>query len=243
MAEEVLHHPLNENTQDAAPSRPNRLHKPPSYLSDYVALATKSSHHCCEPKTLRSALKEPHWVKAMEEEIRALHSTHTWELVPRPANVNVIGSKWVYRIKFKENGTVDRYKARLVAKGYTQISGIDFDETFSPVVKQTTIRLVISLSLSLKWNLRQLDVKNAFLHGHLKETIYMDQLLGFVNPATPNHVCLLKKSLYGLKQAPRAWFDRLSTFLLHLGFLCSKADSSLFIFKNKHSDHCAFNLC
>lgn len=224
LLEEVLNQP--ESTSAIALSRPNRLRRPPSYLNDYVALATESPNQYSEPRTLRSAFKDPHWVSAMQEEISALHSNHTWELVPRPANVNVVGSKWVYRIKFKEDGSIDRFKARLVAKGFTQIPGIDFDETFSPVVKHTTIRFVIALSLSLNWSMRQLDVKNAFLHGNLKETVYMEQPPGFVNSDTPNHVCLLKKSLYGLKQAPRAWFDRLSTFLLHLGFLCSTADSS-----------------
>lgn len=98
------------------------------------------------------------------------------------------------------------------------------------MVKTTTIRLVISISLSLNWKMQQLDVKNTFLHGHLKETVYMEQPPGFIDSKHPDYVCLLKKSLYGLKQAPRAWFDRLSQFLLHLGFYCSKADSSLFIF-------------
>ncbi|PNY13707.1 putative copia-type protein, partial [Trifolium pratense] len=220
-----------ETTSTIELRRSSRPRRPPSYLKDCVSLATESPKQYSEPKTLKSALKDPLWVNAMQEEICALHSNKTWELVPRPTNANVVGSKWVYRIKFKEDGSIDRFKARLVAKGFTQVPGIDFDETFSPVVKHTTIRFVIALSLSLNWSMRQLDVKNAFLHGKIKETVFMEQPPGFVNPKTPNHVCLLKKSLYGLKQAPRAWFDRLSTFLLHHGFICSKADSSLFILK------------
>ncbi|KAK0581318.1 hypothetical protein LWI29_012417 [Acer saccharum] len=215
--------------------RPVRDRHQPAYLKDYVALAiapTSHSPHLAEPKTFKSALKDSRWIEAMQEEIKALHDNNTWALVSRPSNVNVVGSKWVFRIKYKENGSVDRFKARLVAQGFTQVSGVDYDETFSPVVKATTICLVIALSLSHNWSMRQLDVKNAFLHGHLKETVYMEQPLGFVDQSIPDHVCLLKKSLYGLKQAPRAWFDRLSQFLLHLGFTCSKADPSLFVYRS-----------
>ena len=168
----------------------------------------------------------------MKEELVALHDNHTWALVPHPLNVNVVGSKWVFRLKIKEDGSIDRFKARLIARGFTQIPGVDFDDTFSLVIKPTTIRLVISLAISHNWTLNQLDVKNAFLHGVLKETVYMEQPPGFVEPELSDHVCLLKKSLYGLKQAPRAWFDRLSQFLLHIGFHCSKADPSLFILRN-----------
>lgn len=112
----------------------------------------------------------------------------------------------------------------------TQIPGINYSHTFSPVVKASTIRIVLSLSVLHKWRLHQLDVKNAFLHGCLNETIFMDQPPGFVDPQLPNHVCKLSKALYGLKQAPRAWFHRLSKFLLSNGFLCSRADPSLFIY-------------
>ena len=210
-------------------SKPQRDCHPPPYLKDYATVAISSKP--VEPKTLKSALKDLNWVAAMKEELAALHDNHTWALVPRPLNVNVIGSKWVFRINTKEDGSIDRFKARLVARGFTQIPGVDFDNTFSPVIKPTTIRLVISLAISYNWTLKQLDVKNAFLHGVLKETIYMEQQPGFVEPEFSDHVCLLKKSLYGLKQAPRAWFDRLSQFLFHIGFNCSKADPSLFILR------------
>jgi hypothetical protein len=166
----------------------------------------------------------------MHDEIDALHRNHTWSLVPRPHGANVVGSKWIFRTKMKEDGTIDRFKARLVAKGYTQIPGLDFGETFSPVVKAPTIRVILSLAVHFKWPLKQLDVKNAFLHGTLNECVYMEQPPGFVDTQYPNHVCLLHKSLYGLKQAPRAWFDKLSTCLVSIGFICSKADSSLFIY-------------
>ena len=193
-------------------------------LADQMALNVQ-----VEPKSWKSAIKQPHWKSAMEEEIRALEHNETWVLVPRPEDLNVVGSKWVFKNKFKKNGTLDRHKARLVAQGYTQIPGLDFGETFSPVIKHTTIRVILSLAVTKKWVMRQLDVKNAFLHGFLKEIIYMEQPSGFTDTRFPSHVCKLKRSLYGLKQAPRAWFERLSQFLLQNGFKCSKADSSLFV--------------
>ena len=135
----------------------------------------------------------------------------------------------MYRLKKDPQGNVTRYKARLVAKGFNQQPGVDFHETFSPVIKSTTIRVILSLVVTNSWALRQLDVKNAFLHGDLQETVYMKQPPGFIDPTKPDHVCLLHKSLYGLKQASRAWFHRLSTALIQLGFSGSKTDPSLFI--------------
>ena len=205
--------PMQTAVEPIQPTHLVRNRHPPSYLRDYATIATTVQlNHVpvqapFKPKTLKTALRDDRWINAMKDEIQALHDNETWELVSRPTDINIVGSKWVYRIKYKEDGTVDRYKARLVAKGFMQVSGVDYDETFSPVVKQTTIRLVIALFLSFTWNLRQLDVKNAFLYGTLKETVYMEQPPGFVAEHRPNDVCLLKKSLYGLKQAPRAWFD------------------------------------
>ncbi|KAH9689512.1 retrovirus-related pol polyprotein from transposon RE1 [Citrus sinensis] len=129
-------------------------------LVDKMALTTT-----IEPKHFKTAIRQPHWRTAMLEELDALHQNNTWSLVPRPVNTNIVGSKWVYRTKFKEDGSIDKYKARLVAQGYTQIPGLDFEETFSPVIKPTTIQLIFSLAVTLNWTMRQLDVKNAFLHA------------------------------------------------------------------------------
>ena len=148
---------------------------------------------------------------------------------PRPG-LNIIDCKWIFKLKHKADGSIDRYKARLVAKGFKQQYGVDYDDTFSPVVKPTTIRLLLSLAVSRGWSLRQIDIQNAFLHGHLEEDVYMKQPPGFVDSAHPTYICKLDKSLYGLKQAPRAWFSRLSGKLLQLGFHASKADVSLFFF-------------
>ncbi|KAH9716300.1 retrovirus-related pol polyprotein from transposon RE1 [Citrus sinensis] len=140
-----------------------------------------------EPETLKSALKYPQWVIAMNEELQALNQNNTWTLVPRPQNANIIGSKWVYRIKYTDTGAIERFKARLIAKGFTQVPGIDYKETFSSVIKHTTIRLVLAHAVNLNWSMKQLDVRNAFLNGHLNETVYMEQPPGFINPKLPSH--------------------------------------------------------
>nr|GFC44071.1 ribonuclease H-like domain-containing protein [Tanacetum cinerariifolium] len=142
----------------------------------------------------------------MLDNYNALIKNGTWILVPKPAGVNMVRSMWLFKHKFHANGTFSHYKARLVANGSSQQQGIDVDDTFSPVVKPATICTVLSLAVSRKWPIHQLDVKNAFLNGNLSETVYMHQPPGFTDPQHPDHVCLLQRSLYGLKQAPRAWF-------------------------------------
>lgn len=168
---------------------------------------------------------------ALTREPEALHKNHTWCLVPRLTNHNIVGSKWLYRTKFHPDGSLNCHKARLVAQGFSQIPGLDYSYTFSPVVKAATVRMVLTLAVINQWKLHQMDVNNVFLHGKLDECIYMEQPPGFVSPHFPDHVCKLNKALYGLKQAPRAWFHRLSNFLIIYGFTCSQADTSLFIFK------------
>jgi hypothetical protein len=146
----------------------------------HLGLISSRSPSPLEPHNLSSALQSPHWLQAMREELTALHHQHTWDLVPRHDSMNIVGSRWVFKTKLKSDGSVERFKARLVAKGYSQLEGIDFTETFSPVIKPTTIRLVLSLAITHGWPIRQLDVKNAFLHGHLKEVVYMEQPLDFL---------------------------------------------------------------
>jgi len=167
----------------------------------------------------------------MEEEHAALLKNHTWDLVPRPLRANLVTGKWIFKHKLKADGSLERYKARWVLRGFTQRPGVDFDETFSPVVKPATVRTVLSLALSRRWPIHQLDVKNAFLHGTLSETVYCAQPAGFEDTAHPDYVCRLNRSLYGLKQAPRAWYSRFAAYLLSLGFVEAKSDTSLFVYR------------
>ena len=152
-----------------------------------------------EPHHYQATMSIPHWRAAMELEYQALRQNGTWHLVPPRSGINIIDSKWVFKVKKHADGSIERYKARLVAKGFKQRYGLDYEDTFSPVVKPTTIRLLLSLAVTRRWSLRQLDVQNAFLHGILEEEVYMRQPPGFVDPAQPHHLCRLVKSLYSLK--------------------------------------------
>ncbi|CAM8888151.1 unnamed protein product [Rhodiola kirilowii] len=176
----------------------------------------------------------------MHSELEALKKNATWILVPKPKDANLVGSKWIFRTKYKPDGSIDRYKARLVARGFNQRPGIDFFETFSPVIKPTTIRLVLSIAISRGWPIRQFDVDNAFLNGDLHENVYMSQPPGFRDTKYPEHVCLLKKAIYGLKQSPRAWFHKLREFLHSSGFRSCKTDASLFV--RTHGDSLTYML-
>jgi histone deacetylase 1/2 len=204
------------------------VRRPKTYTDGTVRYGLFSSSG--EPNNLAEALTNQNWKQAMQVEYDALMKNKTWHLVPPQKGMNIIGCKWVYKVKRKADGSLDRYKARLVAKGFKQQYGIDYEDTFSPVVKAVTIRVVLSIAVSRGWSLKQLDVQNAFLHGYLDEEVYMQQPPGFEDKTKPQYVCRLDKALYGLKQAPRAWYSRLSAKLIKLGFQASKADTSLFFY-------------
>jgi hypothetical protein len=182
-----------------------------------------------EPTNFEEASKEEDWIRAMNEELDQIEKNKTWELVPRPENKNVIGSKWVFKNKMNEKGQVVRNKARLVCKGYAQVEGQDFDETFAPVARLEAIRMFLAYSCHKNFKVYQMDVKSAFLNGDLEEEVYMEQPEGFLLTDNPNFVCKLKKALYGLKQAPRAWYSRLDKFLQEKGFKKGTIDSNLYI--------------
>jgi hypothetical protein len=191
----------------------------------YSAIKTSS-----EPTSYTAAMVDPLWHQAMNDKFQALFKNKTWHLIPPHPDLNVINCKWVFRLNHKPDGSIERHKTHLVAKGFTQQYGIDYDDTFSPVVKHTTIRLLLALAISRGWAIQQIDIQNVFLHGILDEVVYMRQPPGFVDSKYPNYICKLDKSLYGLKQAPCAWFSHLSSKLLQLGFIAFNADVSLSIF-------------
>ena len=157
----------------------------------------------------------------MDDEIQALKKNDTWDLVPRPINHNMVGCRWIFKTKLHANGSIERHKARLVVKGFSQIHGLDFDDTFSPMVRPATIWIILSIAVTSGLPLHQLDVKNVFFHGHLSEEVYMEQPPCYIDPQFPQHVCHLKRALYGLKQVPRAWFQRFNSFFMKLGFILS----------------------
>lgn len=165
----------------------------------------------------------------MQEELEALKKNNTWKLVPLPEGKKIVGCKWVFSIKYKADGSIDRYKARLVGKGFTHTYGIDYSKTFSRVAKLNTVRVLLSLAANLDWPLHQLDVKNAFLHGNLDEEVYMDIPPGYTGSAGNKIVCKLETALYGLKQSPRAWFGRLSLAMRKYGYHQSNCDHTLFL--------------
>ncbi|KAL0418446.1 UNVERIFIED_CONTAM: Retrovirus-related Pol polyprotein from transposon RE1 [Sesamum radiatum] len=182
-----------------------------------------------EPRSFKEANQSSHWREAMNKEIEALEKNSTWELTELPAGKRAIGSRWVYKVKLNQDGSIERYKARLVANGYTQIEGIDFFDSLSPVAKTVTVRLFIAIATARHWPILQLDVNNAFLHGHLDEEVYMVPPEGYAK-ARDGLVCCLKRSLYGLKQASRQWNIELTSKL------------EAFDFKQSSHDHCLFTM-
>jgi hypothetical protein len=140
----------------------------------------------------------------------------------------------MYKVKHNADGSVSRYKARLVAKGYAQTYGIDYEETYSPIARMTTVRAIIAMEASKGWSLHRMDVKDVFLHGDLQEEMYMEQPPSYVDQTHPNLVCRLKKVLYGLKQTPRAWSDKIGQYLVTSGFQTSNANFSLYVKKTNH---------
>lgn len=188
-----------------------------------------------DPEVFEEAAKLEVWRLAMEKEIASIEENCTWELVDPPEGIKVIGVKWVFKTKLNENGEVDKFKARLVAKGYHQKQGVDFHEVFAPVARWDTVRVILSIAAEKGWNVFQLDVKSAFLHGELMEEVYVEQPKGFVVNGEEEKVYKLKKALYGLKQAPRAWYSRIEKFFLQEGFEKCYCEHTLFVKKEKES--------
>ncbi|GJV82604.1 retrovirus-related pol polyprotein from transposon TNT 1-94 [Tanacetum coccineum] len=188
-----------------------------------------------EPKNVNEALTDESWIIAMQEKLNQFIANDVWELVPQPKNMKIIGTKWVFRNKLDENYVVSQNKARLVAQGYNQQEGIDYDETYAPVARLESIRILLAYACALDFKLFQMDVKSAFLNGLINEDVYVAQPPGFTDFEKPNHVYKLKKALYGLKQAHKAWYDRLKAFLIKHKYKMGMVDNTLFT-KKKSSN-------
>ncbi|GJV20895.1 putative ribonuclease H-like domain-containing protein [Tanacetum coccineum] len=186
-----------------------------------------------EPKKVSQALADESWVEAMQEELLQFKLQEVWVLCDLPNGKRVIGTKWVFRNKRDERGTIIKNKARLVAQGYRQEEGVDYDEVFAPVARIEAIRLFLAFASFMGFTVYQMDVKSAFLYGNITEEVYVKQPPGFEDPAHPNKVYRVVKALYGLHQAPRAWYERLSTFLLKHGYRRGAIDKTLFIKKDR----------
>ena len=180
------------------------------------------------PRTYEEAKELKIWRDAVKDEKEAMERNHTWDEADLPMKKKAVSSKWVFTIKYKSNGEIERYKARLVARGFTQTYGEDFGDTFAPVAKLHTVRIILSLATNLDWELMQMDVKNAFLQGELEEEVYMTPPPGLEETVTQGKVLRLRKAIYGLKQSPRAWYHKLSMTLRDRGFRRSEADHTLF---------------
>ncbi|GJX05472.1 retrovirus-related pol polyprotein from transposon TNT 1-94 [Tanacetum coccineum] len=224
---------VEEEAIEVSKTRPlgNDLEDKSLENNEIINIKESKSHpleNVIEPKNINEALKDESWVIAMQEELNQFISNDVWELVPNPKDMTIIGTKWVFRNKLDENGVVSRNKARLVAQGYNQQEGIDYDETYAPVARLESIRILLAYACALDFKLFQMDVKSAFLNGFINEEVYVAQPPGFIDFAKPNHVYRLKKALYGLKQAPKAWYDRLKAFLIKHDYTMGMVDNTLF---------------
>ena len=197
-----------------------------------------------ELKTVQKALSSSvsdKWMKAMNDEMESMRTNQVWDLVDLLSGRKAIGNKWVLKIKRKTDGSIETYKGRLVAKGYTQKESVDYEETFSPVVRFASVRLILAIVANLNLELYQMDVKTSFLNGELDEEIYMDQPIGFVTKGQEHKVCKLKRSIYGLKQSSRQRYLRFHRAILSNGFTMIKEDHCVYIKRSKGSSlfcHC-----
>lgn len=223
-----------KDNQDSTPGelrRSTRPRKQPDFYGQEQSSVCEVSQ---SPASFQEAITGPNkekWKAAMETEMMSLKENDVWDLVKLPAGQKIVGSKWVYKVKTGADGSVQRYKARLVAQGFTQKYGTDFDETFCPVVRQESLRLLIALSVQHDLTLHQVDVTTAFLNGTLEEKVYMQQPKGFECQGKEELVCKLKKSIYGLRQSPCRWNSTLDAYLKKLEFIQTASDPCIYYHK------------
>ena len=186
-----------------------------------------------EPSNFEESKRNEQWIKEMEEELSQIKKNETCELVPRPKDRSVFGTKWVFRNKLNEDGQVTKNKARLVCKGYAQVKGVYFKETFSPVARMEAILIILAYACSKRVKVYQMDVKSTFLNGKLKEEVYIQQPEGFHLLEHGDFVCRLKKALHGLEKAPIGWYPRLDRYLQQQGFKKGNVHRNLYIKLNQ----------
>ena len=189
------------------------------------------NHESFDTLSIQEALSGPEadsWREAMDSEYQSLIDNGTWRLVPPPTDRKLVSCKWLLRKKFNADGSISRYKARLVARGFSQVPGMDFNETFSPVLRITSFRALLATAAQFGLIVHQMDVRTAFLHGDLQEEIYMEQPPCYISRDHPHYVCKLVKSLYGLKQSPRQWYERFTTCMSNLGYTRFQSDPNVY---------------
>ena len=207
------------------------VHPPIRYGDWYYAFSAMAGTLPPVPKSYKEALQSPcatQWRAAMDEEFNSLITNKTWRLTTLPPGRKAIRCKWVYALKTKPDGSLDRFKARLVAKGCSQIPGVDFHETFSPTVKYDSLRIILALVASLNLHMQQFDIKTAFLYGSIQEELYMEQVEGYVDQTWIEAVCLLLQALYGLRQSSRAWSKKMEGFLKAFGLIQAVVDHCVY---------------
>ncbi len=220
---------VQQGVQEPVVRRSQRIRRQPDrYAAGNVTIANKCFE---EPSFYEEDISRSNcdnWKEAMEQEMKSLRGNHTWDLVELPRDRKTVGSKWIYKIKIKADGSIERYKARLVAQGYTQKFGVDYDETFCPVVRMESFRTILASAIQKDLKLHQIDVTTAFLNGELEEEVYMKQPQGFILEGQEKLVCRLNKSIYGLKQSPRCWNTALHRKLDDMGFVQSTSDPCVY---------------
>jgi hypothetical protein len=232
------------NEQEVEPELPQKeINEPPpvrrsqcerksAISKDYVVYISEDVGKMNDPASYKEAMMSENskrWLEAMEDELSSMSSNGAWDLVEIPNGAKNVGCKWIYETKYDYKGKIERFKARLVAKGFTQREEIDYTETFSPVSKKDSIRIVMTLVAHYDLELHQMDVKTAFLNGNMQENVYMTQSEGFVVEGKEHMGCKLKKSIYGLKQASRQWYLKFDEVIKKFGFIENQVDNCIYV--------------
>ncbi|GJZ47955.1 retrotransposon protein, putative, ty1-copia subclass [Tanacetum coccineum] len=224
---------IDEPQSDINPiRRSTRTRRPTDRLCLYIDAEEHELGDLGEPANYKAALLDPEskkWLDAMNVEMQSMKDNDVWVLVELPPNARTVGSKWLFKKKTDMDGAVYVFKARLVAKGFTQTYGVDYEETFSPVADIRAIRILIAITAYYDYEIWKIDVKTAFLNGHLFEKVYMEQPEGFVDPKYPNHVCKLKRFIYGLNQAYRQWNKRFDDEIKKFGFTQNRDEPCVYL--------------